>query len=450
MAETRHSSNLPWMSRFAVFVAGALLAASCTVAPAPSPTTTATSAATTTTTTTPSTSTTSAEEARDARLLEQIDDLIGATEQIRELPFLEHPTVTLVDDGELEARVRQLIAEEVDPEELRRDAALEVLLGLIPPDTDLLALYQDLYGEQVLGFYDGETKELVVPAASDELTPAQKVTLVHELTHALTDQHFGFADLSDQLDQEQRYDQLGALQAVTEGDATLTEIHYVTSLPRDQQLEIVNESLGQDTAVFDRAPRFIQDLLVFPYNAGYNLLNNLWNDGTRYEPINGLYTDPPVSTEQVMHFDKFAARETPIEVDLLDVTLDGYNVAESSTWGELLFQVMLEQVLGSNVATAAATGWGGDRYHLYWDGARVAFVLLYQGDSAEDAAEMADALEAYVPAAMAVTDQQADGLGTVFTGDAFAFVARSHDQVLFVAADDAGAGALLRDAFPDF
>lgn len=438
------------MSRLAIFVAGALLATACTVAPAPSETTTSTSAATTTTTSTAPTTTTSPEQARNARLLEQIDELIGVTEQIRELPFLEHPTVSLVDDGELEARVRRLISEEVDPEELRRDAALETLLGLIPPGTDLLALYQDLYGEQVLGFYDGETKEMVVPAAGDELTPAQKVTLVHELTHALTDQHFGFADLSDRLDQEQRYDELAALQAVTEGDATLTEIHYVTSLPRDQQLEIVNESLDQNTAVFDRAPRFIQDLLVFPYNAGYNLLNALWRDDSRYQPINELYTDPPASTEQVMHLDKFTAREAPIEVVLPDVTLDGYEVAESSTWGELLFQVMLEQVLGSNVATAAATGWGGDSYRLYSDGTRVAFVLLYQGDSPEDAAELADALEAYAPAAMAVTEQTADGLGTLFTGDVYAFVARSQDQVLFIAADDAGAGALLRDAFPDF
>jgi len=184
------------MRRFFTLLVVSVAVASCVSTP-PDEAATTSSSSTSLATTVPATAappstTTTLDPQRlhEQAILNQINELIARTEQIRELDFLAEPTVTLVDDDELANRVRQLIDEDIDPDEIARDTALEELLGLIPDGTDLLALYQDLYGEQVLGFYDGETKELVVPSNEDELSPAQKATLVHELTHALTDQHF--------------------------------------------------------------------------------------------------------------------------------------------------------------------------------------------------------------------------------------------------------------------
>jgi hypothetical protein len=401
----------------------------------------ATTAPTTTSTVTTEPETTTTTSPEDA-IRAQVDELIAETERVRELTFMTPPTVTVVDDAELEDRVRLLISEDVDPDMIARDTALEELLGLVPEGTDMLALYEDLYGEQVLGFYDGETKELVVPANSSELSAAQKVTLVHELTHALTDQHYSFSDLSDALDSREEYDALSALQTITEGDATLTELHYVAGLsPADQQA-VISESLGQDTGVFDSAPVFIQQLLVFPYNAGLSLLSGLWTPQDGFLAIDDAYVDPPTTTEQVMHADKYETREPAIDVELPDTPIDGYETVEESTWGELLFNVMFTQALGQVTADSAAGGWGGDHYRLMWNGTDVVFVLHYVGDTEQDAEEMETALSDYVTTAMGLTA----GRGGRFAGDSYAYVGRDGADVFFVAANDAAAGEQARAA----
>jgi hypothetical protein len=433
--------------RRVVFLILTVVTTSCVATPAtiststtePPPTTTSAPPTTTTTTTTPA-----------GEILAQVDDLIAETEAVRDLRFMSKPDVTVVDDQELADRVRQMITENVDADQISRDAALEELLGLIPEGTDLLSLYQELYSEQVLGFYDGETKELVVPANGAELSAAQKVTLVHELTHALTDQHFSFSELSDRLDEEQRYDELSALQTITEGDATLTELHYAAGLPADQQRAVITESLGQDTGVFDTAPVFIQDLLVFPYNAGLALLSSLWSSEDGYARIDDAYTDPPTTTEQVMHADKFKSREPALDVTLPGTPVDGYESVEESVWGELLFHVMFSQELGGQEADIAAGGWGGDRYRLLWNGTDVVFVLRYEGDTEQDAEEMESALNDYVTVAMEPTSSTADGQGVRFTGQTYAFVSRDGDQVVFIAAAERTAGQEARTAFPEF
>jgi len=429
-----------------LFLALAVLTASCvsvTTDTTPASTTSATTLLTTTTaTSTTTTATTTPEDAIRA----QVDDLIAETEKVRELTFLTPPAVTIVDDTELADRVRGLIAENVDPDQIARDTALEVLLGLVPEGTDMLTLYQDLYGEQVLGFYDGETKEMVVPATGAELSAAEKVTLVHELTHALTDQHYSFSDRSDALDKEQQYDALSALQTITEGDATLTELHYVAGLPSAEQQAVIADSLGQDTGVFDAAPKFIQQLLVFPYNAGLSLLSGLWTPQDGFLHVDEAYVDPPTTTEQVMHADKYAGREPAIDVQLPDTPIDGYQNVEESTWGELLFNVMFAQILGQETAGVAAGGWGGDRYRLMWDGTNVVFVLHYVGDTEQDAQEMQTALADYVTTGMGLRADK----GGLFTGDSYAFVTRGGADVLFIAASDRQAGETARSAFPNF
>jgi len=442
------------MRRSLTLLALSVAVASCAATQPEVATTTPVSSVAPSTQPTPSTATTTTtldpKSLHEQALLDQIAELISQTEQIRELDFLAEPTVTLVDDAELEQRVRGLIDENIDPDEIARDTALEELLGLIPEGTDLLDLYRDLYGEQVLGYYDGETKELVVPSNEDELSAAQKVTLVHELTHALTDQHYGFFDVADGLDEAQRFDELSALQAVTEGDATLTELHYVAGLPSDVQQEVIAGSFNQDTSVFDAAPSFIQDLLVFPYNAGFTLLNGLWNPGGGFDAINDAYVDSPTTTEQVMHPDKFAVREPAAAVSLPDTPLEGYEAVEESVWGELIFKVMFNQELGASVADTAAAGWGGDQYRLLWNGENAAFVLTYVGDTETDADELQEALVAYVLAAMDVSRSRDDGNGVALTGNAYAFVSRVADRVVFVAADDPVVGASLRSFLPDF
>ena len=394
------------------------------------PTTTTEPAPTTTSTTLPAGTEELPEEIR-----EDLAELIDVTEEVRQLDFLEQPSIAVVSDEELAQRVREQLEE--DLEDLPADEALYVLLGLIDEDLELQQLYSDLYSEQVAGYYDGETDELVVPAADEGFTSVQRATLVHELTHALTDQHHEFHERYVEMLDEDRYDEASAYQALIEGDATLSELLYLQRLSPEEQGQFFEEAFQADTQALDDAPQFLRDALVFPYEAGFTFVDRVYGSGG-FVAVGDAYADPPSSTEQVIDPADYPA-DAPISVNDPGVTLDGYELAYASTWGELGFRLMFEQVLGDEAAETAAHGWGGDAYQLHFDGTEVVLALHYVGDSAGDAEEMGAALGDYVLAAMDVdpeSETETAG-GSALTGEDHAWIRVDGSDVYFVASSAA-------------
>ncbi|MEX0757422.1 MAG: hypothetical protein WD204_05695, partial [Acidimicrobiia bacterium] len=344
---------------------------------------------TTTTTAQPPTTLPLGTEDLPLSMREEIAELITLTEELRELTFLQPPKIVVVTEEELETRVRESIAEDV--EDVPADEALLELLGLIDPEVDLLQLYLDLYGEQVAGYYDGEAGELVVPAA-DTLSPLQKATLVHELTHALTDQRFGFNAVYERLIEDQRFDEAVAFLSVIEGDATLTELLYIQDLDVSAQQDLLAEVFEADSTVLDTAPEFLQNSLFFPYREGLAFVQRSYELGG-FDEVNRLYVEPPTSSEQIINPRDYQ-RDMPIPVEVSEHVLSGYDVVFRSTWGELSFDLMFEQVLGG--APDASDGWGGDTYIQWFDGSEAALLIEFIGDSPTDAEELHTALVTYV------------------------------------------------------
>lgn len=413
-----------------------------TTPPGSEPSTTApTSTAQSTTTTAAATTLPAGTEDLPPEMRQQIAELIGTTEELRGLAFLRPPTIVVVTPEELEARVRVSIEEDV--EDVPADEALLKLLGLLDGEVDLLQLYLDLYGEQVGGFYDGDTGELVVPA-EDSFSSYQKSTLVHELTHALTDQRFGFNDAYERLIDEDRFDEAMGFLPVIEGDASLTELFYIQSLAVDEQQALLRELFAADSAVFDGAPAYLQNSLIFPYREGLAFVQRAFELGG-FDEVNRLYVEPPVSSEQIINPRDYQ-QDFPVAVEVVEAAVTGYDVVFRSTWGQLGFDLMFDQVLGG--VEEAGDGWGGDGYVQWFDGSEAALVIEFVGDAPDDLDEMRDALLRYVPAAMAVEGgEEADG-GVVFEGDDFAFVRVAGDSLFFVAAGDPTVGRQIISSLP--
>jgi hypothetical protein len=411
------------------------LGSATTTAPTTTVPATSTTPAPTTTTTTPGPVATppdlSGLEGLTPEVREQLEDLIVAAEQVRQLVFLSPPTITVVSNEELEARVRSSIEEDI--EDFPADEALYKLLGLLEPDADLLTLLLDLYGDVVGGFYDGETGEIVVPSHEEGLSQLQRGTLVHELVHALTDQHFQFFPTFRAMIDEERLDQASAYQALLEGDATLAELHWIRNLDQRALGELMAEQFALDQSALQSAPQFIRDSLVFPYLTGVAFVEGLYQSGG-WDAVNDAYVnlpDLPGSTEQVINLQDYR-RDLPVEVEIPDITLDGYELERTSTWGELSFRVMFDQVLGPSAGDEAAEGWGGDSYHQWFDGENAALLLVYQGDTPDDLEELREALVAYQDAAVAEED--------------FALVAVRDANLYFVLADEVDVGETITGA----
>ena len=392
-----------------------------------------------TTTTVPSSSTTAAEaipngplpgtENLPPEVTEELIELVGITEEVRGLQFVEMPVVTVVTEEELASRVQAQIAE--DAEDFPADEALYQLLGLLSEDTNLEAMLTELYGEQVAGYYDGEVGELVVPMREDGFSVVQRATLIHELTHALTDQQFDFDLAFDAMIEEDRLDEASAYQALIEGDASLAEFHYLQTLSQSELGEFFAEALDVDTTALDAAPAFIQDSLIFPYDSGLAFNQQLYDDDG-WASINEAYgTMPglPGTTEQVITPSDFG-RDLPSEVTAPEVTVPAYELERTSVWGELGFRLMIDQVLGEDIGVDAADGWGGDAYSQWFDGTNAAMVLVFQGDTDRDTEELRVALASYAEAA--VDDED------------FVSVEIVDERLVFIVADDTTVGELIQ------
>jgi hypothetical protein len=244
-----------------------------------------------------------------AEMREEIGVLILDAEESRGLPFLAVPTITILDQTAFTERVNTDLTADLAEEDLTTDEALLTLLGMLEPDDDLESMIIELYTEQVAGFYDTETKELVVPVATDGITPLQSITIVHELVHALTDQHFDFNDEFERRIDEGNGDDVSAALALIEGDATYQQFLFLESLSPDDAADAALEVQSFDSVVFDAMPQWMQRDLGFPYEKGLTFIGQIMATAG-LKGVDDAYKAIPISTEQILDPNKYLRGET--------------------------------------------------------------------------------------------------------------------------------------------
>ena len=293
------------------------------------------------------------------------------------------------------------LVEELDEdiEDILKAQDVYKILGLIPQNADLRQLLLDLYTEQVAGFYDSETEELYLIVGADEegLSPLDEITLAHEFTHAIQQQRFDIQAMLEAV--EDNSDASSALVALVEGDASATQFRYVfTNFTREQQMEALVGSGDVDTSALDSTPYILQQSLAFPYVQGLAFVSALFSGPSDWDAVNEAYNDPPTSTEQVLHPEKYIERDAPVPVSLLDVAAalgEGWENVYSDVMGEFLLKTYLETRTTTITAADAAAGWGGDRFALLrGPGCENALVALLVWDTGKDAKEFLDAMAA--------------------------------------------------------
>ncbi len=438
----------------------ALIAAACS--PEADPTTTSSTASTTTVAGEDSTSTTGASSTTQGSISvpgtasESIDPSVVAemrselallmveAEQVRGLPFIATPTVVILDEAEFSQRVSEVVAEDLDQEELATDSDFFAMLGMLEPGTDLYQLLIDLYTEQVAGFYDGDTEEMVVPAAPEGFTPLQKITVLHELIHALTDQHFEFNDEFDVLVDDGNGDDLSAFQALIEGDATRSQFVYMEGMSPAEAIQAATEALSYDSSVLDTVPGWIRADLTFPYDQGLVFVDAVSSTGG-LAAVDDAYQSPPQTTEQILDPARYARNEPPRDLAPLTVELDGWEIYDEATFGEWGLRLVLDGAVSPGEVTQAAAGWGNDVYRVFTRGDDVAMVMSYVGDSERDAEELANGLIAHIRDDMDAGPAEESAGGLLYRqGRVYSFIDRIDDGIYWIVSTDKSVGEEMR------
>jgi len=374
----------------------------------------------------------------------ELATLMVEAEQVRGIPFIATPTVVILDEAEFSQRVSDLVAEDLDQEELATDSDFYAMLGMLEPGTDLYELLIDLYTEQVAGFYDGDSEEMVVPAAPDGFTALQRITVLHELVHALTDQHFDFNDEIEVLADEGNGDDVAAYRALIEGDATRSQFVYMEGMSPIEAVEAATEALAYDSSVFDSVPDWIQADLTFPYDQGLVFIEAITTTGG-LAAVDDAYQNPPQTTEQVLEPARYERNEPPRDLAPLTVEIDGWEIYDEATLGDWGFRLLLDGSVSPGEATQAASGWGNDTYRVFTRDGDMAMVMSYVGDSERDAEELANALIVHIRDDMdsGPAEESADGL-LYRQGNVYSFIDRIDDGIYWIVSTDKPAGEEIR------
>lgn len=328
----------------------------------------------------------------------------AAVERIRSLSFREDVTPELLTSAQLAQRVREAFTQDNDRAEFEANQQVLETLGLIAPGTDLWSLIQAANEEQIGGFYDSDEKVMVVEARdASRLGPLDRFVLAHEYTHAVTDQHFDLGRLDD-LQERRDDDEAFAYLSLVEGDAQLVSELYVGSvLTQDEQLELLDEVNEISTERFDVLPEYLREVYEFPYRRGLEFVRALHRRGG-FAAVDGAYRDPPVSTEQIMHPNRYIAkRDDPVAVTLPDVRArlgDGWRRIDGGGIGELDVLLLADhgaQSIGRTDAQKAAAGWDGGAYIGLRSGKNVVVALQTAWDSESEAREAQALFERWLP-----------------------------------------------------
>jgi len=316
-----------------------------------------------------------------------VPELSRFVERERGLRFRTPVTVTLLGDAAFRDRLAEEGDESTEQVEPEPEVAVTLqALGLIEPGTDLDEAIESLTGDTVAGFYDPENDELVV--RGDTATPLVRTVLVHELTHALQDQHF---DL-DRPELEDRDDEafLGYL-GLVEGDASVVEQAYRDQLSkRDRSaLDAEEERLYGDTG--EDAPEVLLALFGFPYEVGPQFVEQL-RDARGQAGLDAAFESPPQSSEHLLHIASFLREDNPRV--LADPRGRG-TVVDRGVLGELGLLVTLGLSPAGKVRDAVddVDDWGGDRYVSWRDGSRACTAAIIVMDTDAAAGELRSALD---------------------------------------------------------
>ncbi|PKO06393.1 MAG: hypothetical protein CVU41_06635 [Chloroflexi bacterium HGW-Chloroflexi-3] len=397
----------------------------------------------------------------DPLILVQMEKIEQEVEGLRGLPRANDLDRKTLTPEELRQRVMEDFFVDYTEEDVRQDALILNLFGLIERDYDLYELFVELYSEQIAGFYDDETKEMVV-VQGEKFAGPERMTYAHEYTHALQDAQYNLKDGlkldSDYCELDSEY--CAAVTALVEGDASFTETQWFLdhSSLKDKQ-EVLQYYQEYSSPIFDNTPVFLQEDLIFPYVKGIAFVTELYEEGG-YAAIDNAFLNPPVSTEQIMHPERYP-EDHPIRIELEDFTSllgDGWEEIDRNTLGEWYTYLMLGKPLSSDwaheeeMALSAAEGWGGDQYLVYhhFENDEDVLILLSEWDTQTDADEYWQAFSEYAIKRWGNTTQKSNTELTWELDSETVIVRRQSDQVLWIIAPQWDLAEQLVTQFPEF
>jgi hypothetical protein len=313
-------------------------------------------------------------------LFNRIDSMLHSLESIMGLRATSQINRKVLTREQINELVSDRLEEETTEEELRQEELFLNLFGFTGKDFNLADEVVDVMTEQAAALYDYKTKTLYLSDWAEE--DMQEFALVHELAHALADQHF---DLGKFVDKGGSADADLARSAVIEGQASWVMTEWLfqqtaRSLVGNRMIAIsaaaASRVEAKDYPVYADSPLYLQETLLFPYTDGLLFQQTLVEKYGK-DAFRRAFENPPASTRQILDPEAYFREEKPGKPKLPKMRLKGWVRSSEGDVGQLDHYVLLKQHVNQKTAEKVAPTWRGGRYEIWEDEARENSVLRY-------------------------------------------------------------------------
>ncbi len=339
--------------------------------------------------------------------LDKLQEVKEGLAEMRGLDFTSEVPIEVKSKAAIKDYLEASLVRDFGEDKLKNISLAYGKLGLLPQGLDLKEALLEFYSGQVVAFYDPKAKKLFLPG---ELVGGMAINVIqflaqrdfmgemvlaHELTHALQEQHFSIGEKLEILGND---DKTLALRCVVEGDALLAGFGYLFGYLDEEKISQVNDSVVGNidesrSTLSDEIPVAIMEQLLFQYYGGVSFVSRFLSE-RGWPGINQIYADPPLSTEQVLHPEKYVDNPDPPT----RISLENLSSLFSSRWtqiednilGELMVRILFTKFNSKNRGASVAEGWDGDRFIAFRNGDKVSFIWVSVWDSIEDAKEFSD------------------------------------------------------------
>src|SRR5579859_579798 len=318
-------------------------------------------------------------------LFRSVDELTKFASEETGLPQKHEVKRTLTTRVAVEKYLTDKFNEDEDAKRMQRGEIVLKKFGLLDRDFDLKPFMLSLLKEQIAGYYDSKSKTVYMLDWIDPET--QKPVLVHELTHALQDQHTDLEKWSDQTPPDVSHnvgednDHLAkdemdtARTAALEGQAMAVFLDYSLkpsgrSIIKNPELldQLQDQTAGEDSPVLARAPLLLSESLLFPYKDGLSFEQDVWMDKGQKAAFAGVLDRPPASSWEVMNPRAYEQGKQPPVLSMPDIhrLLDArYKAYDIGQVGQLDLRILAQIFGGDGAARELTPAWDGG---IYWAG----------------------------------------------------------------------------------
>jgi hypothetical protein len=308
------------------------------------------------------------------------------------------------DQKAVQAFIEATIKRDLAPQKLEMEQTAFRAIGMIPDDYDYAKSLVQFLVSQLGGYYDPREKRFVMAAWLPLIT--QETVAVHELTHALQDQHYSLDKFIDP--KSDTSDQSLAHSALIEGDATAVMFdnekrqNGLPPLSADESIDsiILQQVLGMNVGGQGDVPDSLKAILVFPYTSGLRFVHAILRRGG-YKALDAVYRAPPSSSREILHPDEYLAHSAQLQIPAPH-DVPGAAPDRAPEYTDVLGEFSISSLFANSTKTRArgvqaAVGWLGDRLAIFPKnsaGREVVWMTRWQSDA--DATEFYETYREFI------------------------------------------------------